>query len=354
MDESNASLSSSMSSSQPRQLIESNYKLALKFFMNKNFSKSYEIIKKLYQSSFGQFASDIISEQLFINILNLYLTEIGLFIDKDNKDTNFNLERNERQEVIKSLMQDQILDELYETYNDDINAIPSEILYNLFLIYYINRAIITNAGNLKLKFDKLYYQFDYNSRVDDVYLKKLIDLYVFQVLPDNECFDDASSIINANAIYLSQIEESLNRLSNIRIDKVKKQQEEEEKVKEEQQKLNDKKKRELQNQKELKDRQNLTYKSLNQIKQSSGKIDSSKKDDRSANESNGGYDIASLRQKLLYSLNLSKNYIKTNSPLILLIILVLFVSSRYLKIRKINVMERLKLTLQMAFKIRYL
>lgn len=356
MDESSTSLSSSMSmsSSQPRQLIESNYKLALKFFMNKNFSKSYEIIKKLYQNSFGQFASDIISEQLFIKILNLYLTEIGLFIDKANQDTNFNLERNERQEVITTLTQDQILDELYKIYNDDINAIPSEILYNLFLIYYINGAIITNAGNLKLKFDKLYYQFDYSSRLEDAYLKKLIDLYVFQVLPDNENFDDASSIVSENPIFLSQIEESLSRLSNIRVTKVKKQQEEEEKEKEKQQKLNEKKKREQQNQKELKDRQNLTYKSLNQIKQSSGKVDSSKKDDGTARESNSGYDIASLRQKVLYSLNFSKNYIKTNSPLILLIILLLFISSRYLKVRKINVMERLKLTLQMAFKISYL
>ncbi|CUM45563.1 uncharacterized protein AC631_05116 [Debaryomyces fabryi] len=353
MDESTISLSNSMSSSQPRQLIESNYKLALKFFMNKNFSKSYEIIKKLYKSSFGQFASDIINEKLFIKILNLYLTEIGLFIDKDNKDTNFNLERNERQEVITTLAQDQILDELYKVYSDDINAIPSEILYNLFLIYYINRTLITNAGNLKLKFDKLYYQFDYNSRLEDAYLKKLIDLYVFQVLLDNENFDEASVIISENPIYLSQIEESLSRLSTIRIDKAKKQKEAENKEKEKQEKLKEKKKRELQNQKELKDRQNLTYKSLNQIKQSSAKFDS-KKDNKPIRATNGGYDIALVRQKLLYTLNLSKNYIKTNSPSILLIILLLFISSRFIKARRINVMERLKLTLQMAFKISYL
>lgn len=354
MDESTTSLSNSMSSSQPRQLIESNYKLALKFFMNKNFSKSYDIIKKLYKSSFGQFASDVINEQLFVKILNLYLTEIGLFIDKDNKDTNFNLERNERQEVITTLAQDQILDELYKVYNDDINAIPSEILYNLFLIYYINKALITNAGNLKLKFDKLYYQFDYNSRLEDAYLKKLIDLYVFQVLLDNENFDEASMIISENPIYMSQIEESLNRLSIIRIDKAKKLKEEEEKEKEKQDKLKEKKKRELQNQKELKDRQNLTYKSLNQIKQSSAKFDSPKRGKEPIRETNGGYDIALLRQKILYALNLSKNYIKTNSPLILLIILLLFISSRFIKVRKIDVMERLKLTLQMAFKISYL
>lgn len=351
MDESNASLSSSMSSSQPRQLIESNYKLALKFFMNKNFSKSYEIIKKLYHSSFTQFTSDIISENLFTKILNLYLTEIGLFID--NKDTNFNLGRVEKQEVLTTLAQDKILDELYTTYNEDINAIPAEILYNLFLIYYINGSIITDAGHLRSKFEKLYYQFDYNSRQNDAYLKKLVDLYVFQVLPDNDYFEEADSIINENPLFKSQIEESLNRLSNVKVNKLKKQEEDKKKEREEYQKQEEKKKREIENQKELKEKQNLSYKSLNQIKQSSKKIDISKKEDLTVSREHG-YDINLLREKLLYTFNLSKNYIKENSPLILLIIILLFISSKFLKVRKINIIEKLKQTLQMAFKISYL
>lgn len=343
-----------MSSSQPRQLIESNYKLALKFFMNKNFGKSYEIIKKLYQASFKQYASDIINEQLFIKIVNLYLTEIGLFIDKDNKDTNFSLGRNERQEVIAWLGEDQILDELYDTFDDDINAIPSEIMYNLFLIYYINQSIIsTESDFLKSRLDKIYYLLDHNSRKEDTYLKKIVDLYVYQVLPDYENYEDATLIIKENPLYQSQIDSSLDRLDTVRINKVKQKHEKENEEKEEQKKLKEKKQRDLQKQKELKDLQNLSYKSLNQIKQSSQQIDISKKGDETP-RADPRMNIELLRHKLLYTLNLSKDYIKENSPLILLIIMVLFISSRFIRLKRINIMDRLKQTLQMAFKISYL
>lgn len=321
-------LSSSLSSV---SLIESNYNLALKFFMNKNFSKSFEILNSQYSIIFNNFQSGVISETIFVKILNLYLTEVGLLLQSKHSH-EFKLSKKEKQTILSQLSQEIFLCNLIDVY-EDLNQVPGEILYNLCLINYIGLELNDACD----KITKIYGKLEISN---DKFFKKIVELLALKVLPELERYDDALQLINESP----SIEEKVPYISKVNeIQQAKKlEQDHEEKIK---QKLI---REQHQREQKLNQEKDLKYRSLKQIKQQQVPEESSIK------KTSPPADYNDLKAKLLYNLNFSKQWLTDNSPMVLLVILAFFVGKRIFKSRKTNILENLKETLKMAFKISYL
>lgn len=335
----------------PASIIEKDYKLAHKFFINKNFEASYELTKKLFSKSFSSLSNQVIDEALFIKIVKLYLTEIGLFINPNDKFT-LTLPKPERQLIIKNLKDEIILNHLLSVYGDNINRVPLELLLNLFLVYYSINDLVPDEDKFAYnQFNKLYYTLDYNTKKGDEQIRKLIKIYVFQILVENKLYNDAKVIIETNPILSASVSENLKQLEKMKqasIDeqKTKEKKQQERKLQEQQQR-----EKELLKQKELKEKHNLNYRSIKQI-QDQQQLESRLKSP--SVQSSENQVSSKLLANLLYTFNLTKNYLKENSPLILVIIIIVFIATRFINVKKINLKDKIKETVKMAFKISYL
>lgn len=308
--------------------IENGYSLSLKFFMNKNLSKSFEILKPQYTCSFENLKSGVIDQSLFIKILNLYLTQAGLVLEKG---TGFTVNKQDKQQILNELNDQTILSNLIEIYQD-INHIPSEILYNLYLIQYIGLDL--NAVQTRLT--KLYSKLDFSR--NDKFIRKILELYILKVLPECDLIDDAKTIIKENPL-LEDKDTYFRKLARLQHEK---ELEQENQKRLEYQKTRDQKKKEANNKLE----KDLKYKSLKQIKQAHQQEDA-----LSNVEANDEDPIIS---KLTYHFNLTRKYLLNNSPMLLLTLITLLIVTRYLKVKKVNIGQAIKETLKMAFKVSYL
>lgn len=317
-------------------LVENSYKLALKFFMNKNFEKSFDILKNQYHQGFKQLTAGVINELLFMKILNLYLTEVGLILQSNHE---FKVSKLEKQQLIHDLKQDTILTRLLEVY-EGFDKIPLEILYNLYLINYIGLDLPLVYKKLMQIYPNLNFY-----KGDDKFLRKLVELLAIKILPEMELLDDAKQLVKENPL-LRDKSFYLDKINQIETDKLKQQ--------EHQQHLKQKQIREqAQQEKKNKMDKDLKYKSLKQIKQAKAGENGDDVKDQTA-PTNNNTDLNALRDKLLYNFTITRKWLQKNSPLLLLAIIVMFIGRRVLKARNVNVMNNLKETLGMAFKISYL
>lgn len=324
-------MSASLSSS---SFMESNYLLALKYFMSKDFHNSFQILKSQYTNLFLNLLSGVIGEDIFKKVLNLYLTEVGLLLQPGSQ---FETSRLEKKEIISQLQNDFVLNNLVLYYHD-LNKIPSEILYNICLICYIG----LDLDIVRQKMTSLYAGITFEGKGTDKYLVKFTELLAIKVLPECDMFSDARNLINENplfldkALYLDKVNkiEKNKCLEKEHKDKTRLKQIREQKSKEEKEKLE----------------KDLKYKSLKQIRESSQPISNPKPLSERRQESN----LDNLKDKLLYNLNFSKKWIHEHTPLVLLIIAAFFVGNRMFKSKRGNVIQNMKETLKMAFKISYI
>lgn len=335
----------------PASIFEKDYKLAHKFFINKNFEASYELTKKLFSKSFSSLSNQVIDEALFIKIVKLYLTEIGLFINPNDKFT-LTLPKAERQLIIKDLKDEIILNDLLSVYGDNINRVPLELLLNLFLVYYsINDLVPGDTKFAYTQFNKLYYTIDYNSKKGDEQLQKLIKIYVFQILVENKLYHDAKTIIETNPVLSGSISDNLKQLEKLKQANIDEEKSKEKKLKDRKLHEQQQREKELAKQKELKEKHNLNYRSIKQIQEQLHHESRLESPSAQAPEKQVS---SKVLNKLLYTFNLTKNYLKENSPLILVIIIIVFIATRFVNVKKINLKDKIKETVQMAFKISYL
>lgn len=346
-------------SASTKSILEGDYKLALKFFMNKNFEKSFELTKKLYSHSFRSFIDGVIDEKLFTKIITLYLTEIGLLLQKGANVTSHSLGRQEEPLVLKQLQEEKLLKDLLLVYGNDMNSVPPVFLFNLFLVYYTNQRAIfkDNAKGLYNKMGEIYTLLNFR-RTDETetkFLKQFVDIFVYNVLPDVDEYSKAEVIIEQNPLYSSSIEASSRYLNKIRVGKVEEQRKEREKLKEQESRSKLQRDREQRLEKEAKENKDLKYRSLKQI-QRENQVHSSANIPKSPEPSAPSQQeqLARLLSKVSYNLSITKDYLKENSPIILAVIAVFFVSSRFINYKKINLREKIKETLMMAFKITYM
>ena len=334
----------------PRKWVEENYQLALKLFMSKSFERSFDITKKLYKASFHQLSNDTIPQALFIKIINLYLTEVGLFIDKANNGHHYKLTRREREEIASELRNDKLLDELLVFYGDDINLIPSAILFNLLLVYYINSDVIfENKSDLLSKFSRIYALIEVE---EDPYIRRLSDLYIFRILPDFSKETEAENLIRQSKLYKSSLDNSLKKLSSAIEQRETKRKAAEQEVKASQLRAKEEQQKRVKAEKEQRKKQDLQYQTLNLLKQKAAS--ESMAPALSGRNTPQARDIESLKQRALYLYGISKDYIAKSSPFILLAIIVVFLASRMVNLRRLNLKEAIQETVRMAFQVKYL
>lgn len=334
----------------PKKWIEDNYQLALKLFMNKSFERSFDITKKLYKASFHQLSNDTIPQALFVKIINLYLTEIGLFLDRSKNDHHFNLGKKEREEIVSDLRNDKLLDDLLLFHGDDINLIPSAILFNLLLVYYLNsEAIFEVPSSLLSKFSRVYSSIDIE---DEPYLRRISDLYIYQILPDFNKENEAENLIRQTSIYRSSLEESLKRLTTVVEQRDTKRKQKEQAANKAKEKAKEEQQNRVKAEKELRKKKDLQYQTLNLLKQKAASDPvAPPQPERSSLRS---HDISSLLQRANYLFSITKDYIAKNSPLILVVIVVAFLLTRVVNLRKVNLREAIQETVRMAFQVKYL
>lgn len=299
-------------------IIESEYKLSLKFFMNKNFNKAFEIIKLHYQNVFKNFQAEIIDDKLYYKIINLYLTIIGMML----LSNEFKISKGERVKIINDLKDDVILNNLSKYAEDEI---PTETIFNLYLTIYIGLEI----EEAYEKFMKMYPNLQFN----DLYSQKWVELLVLKILPGMNKIDDGKQIIKEN------------NLDNRLLDRLQEMEKEKDLEFEKQQnlkhqKIRDQKKKESQ----AKLDKDLKYKSLKQIRESSEII----------KPEPATKDVETLKDKLLYQMKLTRNYLQNNSPIVLVMAILLLIIIRILRVKKVSIGQSFKETLKMAFKISYL
>ncbi|ODV77723.1 uncharacterized protein CANTADRAFT_7222 [Suhomyces tanzawaensis NRRL Y-17324] len=339
--EDSLTLSSTLKS---HKLIESNYNLALKLFVNKNFEKSYGLTSQLYQQGFSDFKNGFITEKLFIKIISLYIIETGVSL------TQPGLSDDRKAHTINAIKEEEVLKRLINLYQFEY-LIPLEILYNHYLLIISNKELILGADSSWFikKLGRLYSSINQGPQ-DDKYLKKLIDLYVFEILPTYDNFDESEIIIREDQLYSTDLESNLAKLKEIKQSKKTKQDAEKKRMKEKQKLEKELKQKELQKQKELEKSQNLNYKSIKEIqKQYSG--ESSEPRNLPAKTTS---QFEEIRKKLMYVYGISKNYLKDNGIVVALVILALVATSKFVNFRKINFKERVRETIKMAFQISYL
>lgn len=337
-------------SSAPQSVILNDYKLAVKFFMNKDFEKSYQIISKLHSVAYRTFAKGAILEDVFVKIVTLYLTELGLLLN--SKDGTFQLPRKEKKELIGKLRLSQFLDSLYEIYGS-VAKVPSELLYQVFLVNYLCQNEIKQGDERLLvkQFDNLYSLLDFLGASNDKYLRRLVDMYIFNVFPDADEFSKAKELVDSNP--LVDTEKGRNRIKELQ------------EVKKQEKKLRDKqaKEREAQEAQRLADEKaekkaeqenaSLKYKSLKQIKREHESTEELERRSRSP-PSSGNSSIQQLRHRLEYLMRLTRRFCEKNYPVLVIIFIASLIAQRFIRTRRINVFQKLQDTFRMAFKITYL
>lgn len=332
-------------------MAENNYKLALKFFLNRELNKSYDIIKQVFQESFQQYENRIIDLNLFSKILILYLTEVGLAIESGGDNVRLVLERKENDQVRSWIRENSPLKELKKTFGG-ICYIPSDVIYNLFLVYYILfKANIVLGKELESNFKEAFVSLDTYSNQSDENIINFANLYVFKVLPDLEKSEEAVHIIRESSFFASDVDSALRTLSDEKEQRVEQRKVEERRQKEQQKRLQDKRNAEMQKQEEVQKKQDLKYKTLNQIK---ANLKGDKKLDAHPFREESSTEIAQLKHRIHAILSIAKCHFKENIILYLLLVVSLLLSSKVPKIRNGNLMQRLKDTMKMAVKVTYL
>ncbi|CAI5759668.1 unnamed protein product [Candida verbasci] len=302
--------------------MENEYNLALKLFKNKNFEKSFNLIHSIYQKSFIEFSKSLISENLLIKIINLYLVEIGLVVrDKLLNQISLNVAYN-------AISSNEIKNHLISTWS---NNIPNEILYNFHLLLITNPELIHNKEEYLNEIKQL----SYNLTVDK-YSSQFLNLIKFEIYPYFDKFEESRILIGDNQNELNKIDKIEQFKKDTLIENERKRKEFE-KLKLEK----EKQARELQTQHELEN--TLKYKSIKEIQRSYS-------NEKAARPAEPQQD--QLKQKLMYIYSISKEYLMKNYLFLFVLIALIIVSTRFLK--GVNVREKLIETVKMAFKFSYI
>ncbi|EGW30680.1 uncharacterized protein SPAPADRAFT_62548 [Spathaspora passalidarum NRRL Y-27907] len=328
------SLMLSPSSVNANKTIESSYKLALKQFMNKNLAKSFTLIHQLYQSCFAEYAKSSISENLLIKIINLYLIEVGVGI-KEGKFDKAN-----RTLALNSITSNELINQVKSVYE---TVIPSEILYNYHLVHISNQELlITDKHSYLSELKSNYMKVTGEGKYD----RKFMQLVVFEILPTFDEFTAAQNILSINPMFDAQ---DYAKLMDIQSNKAEIVQQEKLKQQELKRLEQEEKEKELEKQRQLQKDSNIKYKSIKEIQ----KQYASESAKPNVGTVASGNKLTELRDKLWYLTNLLKIYVKDNSLIIIVVLILLFVSKRFINTKKINLKDKIVDTVKMAFKFSY-
>lgn len=320
--------------------LDEEYNLALKFFINKNFQKSFHIIGKLYSESAEEFSEGNILTKIFNKIVNLYLVEVGLILkDNDNIIPSVGYDQ-----IVNDFKTDKIFNNLSKAYGSK-ESIPSEVLYNLCLMYNLNSTTV----NIELHWILTWFENIYLilSKKGDLYSERFKELYVYEVLPKLKKVNSAEEVIKSDPYFQLNLKEAIYKLEDIK----KKIQENEilemEKKKEKEALEKAMLEKSMQKKKEMLVKNDLRYRAQQRIEDQYFK--------NQPVSSNSSKESKTRITRRLFSIcNIIKDYTKENYQIIFIVLFSLVASVSFIRRRRINVAEKLRETLKMAFKISYL
>lgn len=338
-----------MESSAPESILAADYKLALKLFMNKEFERSFPLIKKASDLAYNSFNKGYLEEELFVKIVVLYLTQLGIVLTPRESQGAILLKK-DKQRLVAELVEERVMKELLTAF-DSVQDIPLNVLYLLLLVYYTCRdLLVDHPGFVAQQFEHVYLQIDFESKLDDVYMKRLVDMYVFNVLPESEQWRKARDVIETNP-YLDRTD-ALARLEEA--EKIAKQEKKLGEQKKKERQLREEKLAEQERERLRKEREekSLKYKSLKQIRQETEKAE--KSDYESSSHDSVSLSAVQLKQKVMQVYQLTRTYLQKYSPVLAAVAILLAIILRVTSIKKISLRDKLRETLLMAMKVTYL
>lgn len=338
-----------MDSSSPETILATDYKLAMKSFINKEFQRSFPLISKTCAQALLSFSKGYMSEDLFVKIVILYLTELGLVLT--SKDSQlFMLPKRERERLITELKEDQLGNQLEQLFGS-ISEIPSNLLYQLYLVYYTCTDILCVADSecVLRRFERAYAEIDFAA--PDRFLNRFLDMYLYNVLPGAEKWHTAYSIAEANHAIDTQAAKA--RLQEIESSSKQEKKAQEQKKRERKQREEKLLEQEKERQKKEREEKSLKYKSLKQIKQET-EMEGTDLYGSSQKQESTVLSVAELKEKLVHFYELTRGNLAKYSPVLAAVLAILLLLLRVVNVRRINLREKIKETLAMAMKVTYM
>lgn len=338
-----------MQSFTPETILSADYASALKSFMNKDFDKSFPQILKTCSQSFISYEKGYLGQEMFSKIVCLYLTELGLVLSSKESQV-FMLRRKERDQLIQDLKQGLLMTKLNKLFGS-IMEIPSSLLFLLHLVYFTcqHHLCVEDPNFVLRQFESTYASID-TTKVDKN-LTRLVEMYIFDVLPSADKWRAAYSIAETNPLFrdsdeavckLKEKEKVHKQETKLREQRHKERQEIERKLAEQ----------EKERQRKKAEEKSLKFKSLKKIQKDiqKEKLDSSFPivPDTSA------FSTAEIKERLVYLYRLTRSQSQKYAPVVTCIIVIILVFFRVMNVKKINIREKIRETLSMAMKVTYM
>jgi hypothetical protein len=319
------------------RVIEDNYKLALKLFVNKNYEKSWAIITDLFSQSVSEFQRGLIGEKVLVKVISLYLVELGVNLTQEP-----HLVDDERANSLTSkALRNQLVD-IFGT----IATVPIELWYNYYLIFATNRVLYAGDGQFVEDIDQLYLAVPSST---SKYYGKFVDLYVYEILPSLDRFDHANAVIGSNAVYGEDISGAKAKLDMVRSDR-QKQLDYEKQLHEERVRKQQEAQAEREALAKARSQKQLDYVKLTELSKSKDLAASSSDRRNSPSQSQ----VQVIMSRLRYVVGLTSAYIRQNGVILVAVLAVALISLRFINYRKLNLRERVSETIKMALKVTYM
>ncbi|OBA22327.1 hypothetical protein METBIDRAFT_40706 [Metschnikowia bicuspidata var. bicuspidata NRRL YB-4993] len=341
-----------LESSAPEHVMADDYQLALKIFMNKDIVRSFGMVSKLQPAAFRNLDRGLISEELFLKITTLYLTEVGLLLDPQVvPEASLNIQ--DRQQLVESLQKHVVVDQMAHLYGALADA-PLNLLFHIFLLYYTSRDALQAGtdGSVLQQFSDTYHALEFQGRQEDRFLKRWFDMYVLNVLPDAGDFATAFAIAESNTVFGGAL--AVAKLKEVQ--RLKTQQEQARKKAQKELHAREARARAAEQEQERIDarERSLKYRSMQQIRAEQQSQEPPSSAGGPGDAPAAALTLQRIRERLRCYYVLSKNGVKTHSPVLLAVVVLLLICGLLLRRRKINFRQRVKETLRMAFKVTYL
>lgn len=297
------------------KLLEDNYKLALKLFVNRNFEKLYAVARQLYSQVVGEYHRGLVSEKLLVKIVCLYIAELTTISQEDQSATT-------------GVSIEQVISDMERLFGNKRN-VPPEILYNYYLAVKPNKVALLVILEINLILDTFQWRRDGSK-----YEKNLAQLYV-DLLAEQERWDEAKSFIAGCPSFTTT---DLDQLEDWRHHK----EEERKQTQVQKQKQEADQKQKKADQLRAQRERQLEFVKLNEMRTPA----------RPPPEP-----VELLRSRLEWVMALSRKYLKENGIILAAVIVLLAISLRFVKLNRQNVnsiKQRVVDTVKMAFKVTYM
>lgn len=330
--------SSMLELSTPQHIVLNDFQLALKLFLNKDFAKSFAIVKRLHAACYKQFSRDHIDEDTFVKIVSLYLTELGILVSSRETISPYQLPQAEKAELLEIVELDHLLDSLLAIFGD-VADVPTELVAQVFLVKY---QCLKNKPEVLLKqFGNIHAILEFD---DDHHLKKLLDIYVFNVLPEANDFKLALAITAQNPLY--DTEKAHTRLKELQEAKKQEERLQDKHRKEREAKRLQQEEAERKRKLEAAEKSSLKYVSLKHIR------NAHEQENAPTGVSAGR--ITDIKLKIRFYSLLASESVRKNSLAYIFVLACALIFGKLVRSRQVNVRERLADVIRMAVKVTYL